>query len=383
MKLDFERYLEAHQQEAFDLLVTLAQIPAPSNQEEQRAQFCLSWLQAQGAAQAYIDGALNVVVPFGCEDGMPMAVFMAHSDVVFPDTMPLPLRIEDGQIHCPGIGDDTANVIVILMAAKYLAETGMKPEKLGVLLVVNSGEEGLGNLKGSRAICEKFGNRIQEFVTLDALTDSLVDRAVGSMRYCITVTTEGGHSFNAFGNPNAIVCLADLIHDLYTVTLPEKGKTTYNVGLISGGTSVNTIAQSAEMLYEFRSDERESLAYMERFLEDTLKKHRSQGITVDCALIGNRPCGGSVDPVAQADLCARAAAAERVYYGTEPAFHSGSTDCNIPLSMGIPSVCMGCVRGTGAHTREEAIRIDSLLPGLKAGFAMILHHFPTPTAAAE
>ena len=203
------------------------------------------------------------------------------------------------------------------------------------------------------------------------------------MRYRITVTTEGGHSFNAFGNPNAIVCLADLIHDLYTVTLPEKGKTTYNVGLISGGTSVNTIAQSAEMLYEFRSDKRESLAYMERFLEDTLKKYRSQGITVDCALIGNRPCGGSVDPDAQADLCARAAAAERTYYGTEPAFHSGSTDCNIPLSMGIPSVCMGCVQGTGAHTREEAIRIDSLLPGLKAGFAMILHHFPTPTTAAE
>lgn len=376
MLLDFESYLNAHQQEAFDLLVTLAQIPAPSNHEAQRAQFCLSWLQAQGIGQAYVDEALNVVIPFGCEKDKPLAVFMAHSDVVFPDTLPLPLRIEDGQIHCPGIGDDTANVIVILMAAKYLKETGLQPEKLGVLLVVNSGEEGLGNLKGSRAICERYGSRIREFVTLDALTDSLVDRAVGSMRYRITVTTQGGHSFNAFGNPNAIACLSELIHQLYEVKLPEKGKTTYNVGIISGGTSVNTIAQSAYMLYEFRSDERESLAYMERFLQDTLEKHRATGITVDCELIGNRPCGGNVDPVAQAELCARAAAAERLYYGTEPDFRCGSTDCNIPLSMGIPSVCVGCVRGTGAHTREEAIRIDSLLPGLKVGFSLILHHFP-------
>lgn len=377
MKLSAEilAYIEDHRQEAFDLLVQLAQIPAPSNHEERRAEFCRNWLRGQGAEGVYIDEALNVVYPVGCTADNDLMVFMAHSDVVFPDTDPLPLKIEDGKIFCPGIADDTANVVALLMAAKYIAQTGITPKDCGLLLIVNSGEEGLGNLKGSRLIMEHFGSRIKEFITFDGLTDALVDRAVGSMRYRICVATEGGHSFNDFGNRNAIACLASMINTLYTVTLPEKGKTTYNVGLISGGTSVNTIAQNAQMLYEFRSDARDSLAYMEQFLMQTLEDYRAKGVTVDCQLIGNRPCGGDVDPAAQETLTRRAAEVTKQYYGTEPECNSGSTDCNIPLSMGIPSVCVGCVRGKGAHTREEEAEIASLLPGLRVAFSMILKHF--------
>lgn len=377
MKLSAEIliYIEDHRQEAFDLLVQLAQIPAPSNHEEKRAEFCRDWLLGQGAEGVYMDEALNVVYPVGCTEDNGLMVFMAHSDVVFPDTQPLPLRIEDGKIFCPGISDDTANVVALLMAAKYIAQNGITPKDCGLLLIVNSGEEGLGNLKGSRHIMDRFGSRIREFVTFDGLTDALVDRAVGSMRYRISVATEGGHSFNVFGNRNAIACLASMIDTLYAVVLPPKGKTTYNVGIISGGTSVNTIAQHAEMLYEFRSDARESLAYMEQFLMQTLEDYRAEGITVDCQLIGNRPCGGDVDPAAQEALTRRAAEVTKQYYGAEPKCNSGSTDCNIPLSMGIPSVCVGCVRGKGAHTREEEAESSSLLPGLKVAFHMILEHF--------
>ena len=140
-------YLEAHQQEAYELLLELAQIPAPSNQEEKRAEFCRNWLEKQGAEGVYIDEALNVIYPVGCSEHSDLAVFMAHSDVVFPDTEALPLKVEDGKICCPGIGDDTANVVALLMTAKYIAQNHLKPEGRGVLLVVNSGEEGLGNLK--------------------------------------------------------------------------------------------------------------------------------------------------------------------------------------------------------------------------------------------
>ena len=368
-------YIEEHRQEAYDLLLELAQIPAPSNQEEERAEYCKKWLESQGAKGVYIDEALNVVYPIGCEAGKPIAVFMAHSDVVFPDTSPLPLSVRDGYIHCPGIGDDTGNVAALLTVAKYIAQNNLKSDQFGILLVVNSGEEGLGNLKGCRSVFANYGSRVKEFVTFDLSSDNLYDRAVGSRRFCISVRTQGGHSLNDFGKPNAIACLAAVIGDLYRVKVPEKGRTTYNVGTISGGTSVNTIAQNAQMLYEFRSDELESLNKMQAHLDDILDSYREKGIDISCTVVGDRPCSGDVDPQAQQELSDRAALAAQTWFGVAPVRSAASTDCNIPLSMGIPSVCIGCLKGEGAHTREEKVEIASLLPGLKLCFDIVLHHF--------
>ncbi len=368
-------YIEAHRQEAFDLLCELGQIPAPSNHEEKRAEFCKVWLEKQGAEGVYIDEALNVIYPLGVTADNPLVVYMAHSDVVFPDTTPLPLKVEDGKIKCPGIGDDTANAVALLMAAKYIAENQLQPKAEGVLLVINSGEEGLGNLKGSRKIMEDFGHRVREFITFDGNANNITMKAVGSKRYQVVVRTEGGHSYGAFGNRNAIAYLAALIGDLYNIKVPPMGKTTYNVGLISGGTSVNTIAQNAEMLYEFRSDERESLAIMEKHFNAAIEFHRTKGVEIEVTLVGDRPCGGDVDTAKHEALMARGAEAIKNHYGYDVAYRSGSTDCNIPLSMGVPAICPGVVMGGGAHTREEYVEIDSLLPGLKAAAEMILYHF--------
>lgn len=377
MKLtqDIINYIEDHRQEAYDLLVELAQIPAPSNHEEKRAQFILDWLKKQGAENAFIDEALNVVWPIGCAGETPVMAFMAHTDVVFPDTDPLPLNVSEGKIFCPGAGDDTANVVALLMAAKYIAEHKPTTDGCGILLAANSGEEGLGNLKGSRKIMEDYGGRIAEFITFDGGACGITNRAVGSKRYRVAIDTEGGHSYGKFGNRNAIAYLASLIDTLYTMKVPEKGKTTYNVGTISGGTSVNTIAQHAQMLYEFRSDERESLDIMERHFMAAIDFYRAKGIQVTVELMGDRPCSGAVDPEKEAALMKRAAFAVKNHYGCDVTFSSGSTDCNIPLSMGVPAVCVGCVTGAGAHTREEYVNIDSLLPGLKVAFELILHHF--------
>lgn len=368
-------YMNAHAQEAFDLLIELARIPAPSNQEEKRAFFCRDWLARQGAKDVYIDEALNVILPIGCGENNPIAVFMAHSDVVFPDTDPLPLKIENGRICCPGIGDDTANVASLLMAAKYILETGIQPQNTGLLLVVNSGEEGLGNLKGSRKIMAEFGPRIQEFISFDGTCMSVVTKAVGSRRFEIEVKTEGGHSYANFGNRNAIAVLAELIHQLYQIEVPPMGKTTYNVGLIEGGTSVNTIAQSAKMLYEFRSDERESLQIMQSHLDEAISCFRSKGYDISVTLVGDRPCSGKTDPVSMACISNRVQKAVQRHYGHEIPERSGSTDCNIPLSMGITAACVGCYEGGGAHTREEYVELDSLLPGLKLALDLIMHHF--------
>ena len=368
-------WIEAHAQEHLDLLLTLARIPAPSNLEQQRAEFILNWLHANGGEAAYMDKALNVILPLGVTETNPLAVFAAHSDVVFPDTMPLPLRMEDGKIFCPGVGDDTASVVSLLMCAKYLLETGIQPKETGVLIVVDSGEEGLGNLKGIRHLFDSFAGRIREFISFDGGECRCVNRAVGSRRYRIAIETEGGHSYGAFGNRNAIAYLASLIDTLYTIKVPPLGRTTYNVGTISGGTSVNTIAQHAEMLYEFRSDEAGALAIMEKHLDAALEFYRTKGVTVTAELVGNRPCSRAVDENTMTDMTLRAQEATRRHYGQELTFSVGSTDCNIPLSRGVAALCLGVYRGRGAHTREENIDLDSLIPGMKFLFDLILHHF--------
>ena len=371
------RYIADHSKEAYDLLLTLARIPAPSNHEEQRAEFCKNWLTAQGAKGVYLDDELNVIYPVGCADNNPVVVFMAHTDVVFADTSPLPLVVEDGKVKAPGIGDDTANLCALLLCAKYVAEKNLRPKQnIGMLFVANSGEEGLGNLRGSRKIVSTYGNRIQEFFSFDGYMDGLVNNAVGSMRYRVEVLTEGGHSFANFGNRNAIAYLASMIDTLYTVKVPQtKTKTTFNVGTVQGGTSVNSIAQQAEMLFEFRSDSRQDLTFMDAHFHSVLDSYRAKGITVNATLVGERPCSGEMDEDRQSALTQRVAETIRRHTGSLPTIGPSSTDCNIPLSLGIPSVCLGTVRGAQAHTREEWIQIDSLITGYRIAFEMILHYF--------
>lgn len=377
MKLDqtILNRIDALADEQLRLLMTLAQIPAPSGHEEKRAEFCKDWLEKNGAEGVYIDEALNVILPIGVTEDCPLVVFAAHSDVVFPDMEPLPLHIEDGKIFCPGVGDDTACVTALLMAARYIVQEKLLPKDCGILLVIDSGEEGLGNLKGTRQLFADFGNRIREFIAFDGQSCRCVDRAVGSRRYRVEIDTEGGHSYSAFGNKNAIAYLAAMIDRLYSIQVPEQGKTTYNVGTISGGTSVNTIAQHAQMLYEYRSDDRDSLQIMESRFWAVVESFRDMGIHITVTTAGDRPCSGDVDEEKMTALRGRAAEATLLCHGRELHFTSGSTDCNVPLALGIPAICVGCYEGKGSHTREEYIIVDSLLPGMKFAFDMILGYF--------
>ena len=277
-----EGYAKSVQPELLDLVRAMCAIPAPSHHEEKRAAFCREWFLRNGFPDVRIDPALNVLAPVGFElDGKDdFDVIMAHTDTVFPDTEPMPLREEGGYMYCPGVNDDTANLAVLMVCARYYREHHAAGRR-GILFVANSCEEGLGNLKGCRRIMDDFAGRVRNFVTLDSTCmNRLITKAVGSHRYKVTVRTEGGHSYGAFGNRNAIHALATMISLLYSVKVPVDGdsKTTYNVGTISGGTSVNTIAQSSEMLYEYRSTSRKCLDEMEQFFLRTernliLQKH--------------------------------------------------------------------------------------------------------------
>ena len=359
------------------LLKTLAAIPAPSHHEGKRAGFIHNWLVGAGADDAYIDNALNVILPFACEGRDDITVYLAHTDVVFPDMTALPVRQEGNMLYAPGVGDDTANVAAILTCAKYILQHGLKPRE-PVLLVLNSCEEGLGNLKGVRQIVHDFAGRIKEMISFDcALSEGMVCRAVGSERWRIKASTIGGHSFSDFGNPNAIHLIAVLINRLYGQILPEgeDRKTTFNVGTVSGGTSVNTIAQEAEILYEYRSDNKEALDYMRRQFSAIMEDVKGPDVRWELELLGERPCGGDVDAAAEARLLHRCEKAIEAITGEPVVRRSGSTDANIPLSLGIPATTFGLYQGGGAHTREEWLDIDSLKPGLKLGLSLITSHF--------
>lgn len=361
---DIEEYLREQRQPLIDLIKQLCMIPAPSNHEEQRVEFCKKWLESCGAQNLYVDDALNLIYPYNCDEKGPVAVFMAHTDTVFPDVKPMGVKEKNGKLFSPGVGDNTANLAVLLMMAKYLAEN--KPKTTcGILIAANSGEEGLGNLKGSRALMRTYGERAKQVVSFDGYSYEICNRAVGSARYRLTVRTEGGHSYIDFGKKNAIAYLAQLIQKIYSYELPEDGsKTTYNVGVISGGTSVNTIAQKAEMLFEYRSDKKESMtttkAFFEKLIADT---NAIDGVAVSVEQVGDRPCGGgNPDPHQKAleELC-RDSVKKRT--GEYPRFCSNSTDCNIPMSTNIPAITIGVCVGEKAHTRQEWITIDSVTKG--------------------
>lgn len=364
--MDIKQFVKENEQGMYDLLKDLCLIPAPSGKEDARAAFCKEWFERIGAKGVYIDEAKNVIFPLNAEGSNELTVYVAHTDTVFPDEEPMPYS-DDGEIvRCPGVGDDTASLVVMMYLAKYYVETGIIP-KDGILFVANSCEEGLGNLKGTRKLFEDYAGRVKKFVSFDSSIHKINDRCVGSHRYEVEVTTEGGHSYLAFGKKNAIEVLADLIKGIYSVEPPvrEGSRVTYNVGTIEGGTSVNTIAQSAKMLCEYRSDNAECIDIMQEKFTQIFHNAENDEAKISVKLVGDRPCARGVN---EADLQALIAACAEVIEevdGRAPIYASSSTDCNIPLSLGVPAVCIGVYYGGGMHTREEWIEKKSIVPGLE------------------
>ncbi|MDL2272226.1 M20/M25/M40 family metallo-hydrolase [Desulfovibrio sp. OttesenSCG-928-I05] len=362
-----EAYVNAHYEEAVELLETLGRIPAPSRQEDRRAAFCRDWFLAQGAQEAWVDAAKNTICPIGC-DASPggtdeMVVFMAHSDVVFNDTDELPLRREGDILHAPGIGDDTANLVNLMLAAKYLL-TEKPALDTGVLVVANACEEGLGNLDGCKEIMRVYGDRIKEVYSFDGYFPQCTDTPVGSHRYALLAKAAGGHSYLDFGKENAIVAMAELIQALYRVTPPTADTTTYNVGRIEGGSTVNSLPQECRCLYEYRSPSQECLEIMQKELEAALEASRRNGHEVELELLGVRPGKGTFAPGRLEAFTASNLDLIRTWYDGECDRQPYSTDSNVPLSMGIPANTIGTVVGAKAHTREEWVDLTSLPRGM-------------------
>ena len=360
-------FVNANRELQLELLKKIVLIPSPSNFEDERAKFCADYLKSIGAEGTYIDEAKNVIFPLCCDDSKEITVIAGHTDTVFPMETPLNYFDDGKNIHCPGIYDDVVAVTDIILTVKFFLENGIKPNQ-GILFVLNSCEEGLGNLKGTKALFKNYGDRIKQFISLDSHITIVHDDCVGSHRYRVIAKTIGGHSYSSFGNPNAINNLAEIVCDIYSIEVPkiENSKTTYNVGTVSGGTSVNTIAQNAEMLCEYRSDNYECLQIMKNEFEKIFKKHNTDNCRLTVELIGERPCSNNVDKTKIRELkeCYSEIINELTGFTlkSEPA----STDCNVPLSLGVPAIAIGVVDGKKEHTVEEYLNKETLTVGLNA-----------------
>ena len=364
--MDLKERAEGYYELLLKIIKDLCGIPAPSGEEDERAKYCLNFVKENGFDNAYIDEAKNVV--WSLRGKTDKTVFMmAHTDTVFPDKTPMPF-VDDGEfLRSPGVGDDTGALTPLLVASVDALKRGVKPERT-LTFVANSCEEGLGNLKGSRAIFGKFADVADRMYTFDGRIDHVYNACVGSHRYALSVKTEGGHSFSEFGKTNAIAVLAEIINEIYAIDVPQKGDsvTTYNVGTINGGTSVNTIAQNAEALCEYRSDNLECLKIMEEKFKAIFGKQRKDAL-VSYKLVGDRPCADSPDAATIREMTELAVKVQNKYSRVPVTVRCASTDCNIPLSLNIPAICCGAYDGEGEHTREEFIRKD----GLKKGFCII------------
>ena len=271
------------------------------------------------------------------------------------------------------MGDDTANLVGLLLAARYLMRNRIALDR-PLLVVANSCEEGLGNLAGTRELFRQYAGRVREFTSFDLYLGMHVVSAVGSHRWRVMCHTQGGHSWENFGRDNAIEELCSLIEDLYAMELPTAAKTTINVGRFEGGTTVNSIAEDASVLVEYRSASEECLELMYGKFVGLVEEHLRKGSRIDVKLIGRRPASGERIPAGQGELIARTDEVLRELGGVTPIHQESSTDANIPLSLGVCAHTVGTVEGDLLHTREEWIEKDSLRRGLAVILALMLAH---------
>ncbi len=349
--------------------IALQQIPAPTFAEEQRAREVYAQMQALRLEQVSMDAVHNV---YGCLPGRPGAgavLVSAHTDTVFAADTDLALRHDGQRIYGPGLSDNNISVAAMLHLARVLKHHDLAHDRT-IWFVANTGEEGLGDLRGMRAAVGRLGDQLDAVIVLDAQFGTIVHSGVASQRYRISVRAAGGHSWLDFGAQSAVHVLVRLAARLADLDVPTEPKTTFNVGVIEGGTTVNAIAQQASLLLDLRSTDVPSLQALVRQVEQIVDDARraSADVAIQAEVVGNRP-GGGIAPDHPLVATARAAYAA---VGATVTFDSSSTDANIPLSRGIPAVCIGMSRGGNVHRLDEYLDTKDMPAGMRAVLLLTL-----------
>ncbi len=342
--------------------IELCQIPAPPFKEAKRAEAYAELFRQMGLENVTIDSEGNVLASMEGRSARPRIVVSAHLDTVFPEGTDVRVKRVGATLVGPGIVDDCRGLAVVYGVARALAEAEVP--LLGTIVFVGTvGEEGEGNLRGVRHLFEKKPlGEIDAFISVDGAGYDLTHRAVGSERYRVNFVGPGGHSFGAFGLPNPIHAMGRAIALLSDLEVPADPKTTFNVGVIEGGTSVNSIPFQASMLVDLRSVDPAALANLVSRFKIAMDKavtdendrwnHPQEKVAVELETIGIRPAGRlSVEaPIVQLAL----SAAKKLDISAR--LNAASTDANIPINLGIPAITIdGGGQGRGAHSPNKEI----------------------------
>ncbi len=362
-------------------LVELTEIPAPPFKEDRRAARFAELLREAGLADVAIDEVGNAIGRRPGRSGERTIAYSAHLDTVFPEGTDVTVRFDGDRLNAPGIGDNTRGLVVVLGVLRALEHAGIRTEA-DLLFIGNVGEEGLGDLRGVKHLFRDGAPRIDTLIAVDGgETDRIVFGGVGSHRYRITFRGPGGHSWGAFGkaNPHHALGRAIALFDQNAPTVTTTGeKTSYNIGRVGGGTSINSIPFESWMEVDMRSGSQAKLdeidAVLQAAVEQALEEEndgRAEGeaLTVDVERVGTRPAAKG-DP--QAPLVQRAVAATRAY-GVEPELRISSTDANLPISIGVPAITMSR-GGTGgdAHAPSEWWQNDDGHVAMQIGILTLL-----------
>jgi tripeptide aminopeptidase len=345
---------------------SICEIEAPPFKEATRAAEYKRRLEGLGLVNVRIDSVGNVIAERPGTGGGPTVVLSAHLDTVFPEGTDVAVTREGALLRGPGIGDDCRGLAVVLAVAKALRDADVRTEGT-ILFVATVGEEGPGNLRGVRHLVDgSLKGRMDYFLSVDGTGLGITSGAVGSHRYRVTYKGPGGHSYGAFGMPNPIHALGRAIAKVSELQVPREPRTTFSVGVVTGGTSVNSIAYEASMDVDMRSESTPSLAALDaRFqaaIREALAEERARWpnsrATLDLVVdtIGIRPAGTQPDSARIVQVAMRAR--DRVTDGQEVVVPAGtgasSTDANIPISLGIPALTLsGGGLGRGAHSLDE------------------------------
>jgi acetylornithine deacetylase/succinyl-diaminopimelate desuccinylase-like protein len=353
--------IEAHHQDLVQLIVRLCEIPSPTFAEGPRAQAVAEELRALGLQDVHVDATNNVIGILPGRERGPTFLLDAHTDTVFPAGTDVRVRREEGKLKAPGVGDDTTNLACGLFLLRLIRDCGLSVP--GTLIFSGTaGEEGLGDLCGMKAVMQELAGRVDYVLALDGQLGRICNQDVGSHRYKITVKAQGGHSWADFGAPSAIHALGATIARISKLEVPQQPRTTFNAGLISGGTSVNTIAETAEMLLDLRSVSADALTSLEnRVLAILPEVEHEYNVHIDRQLVGDRPAGSKADTSWLVETIRKVHAT----LGLQTQVNAASTNANVPLSQGIPAVVIGTYTGRGTHRLDEWIDERSIILGMK------------------
>lgn len=355
-------WVDAHAGQVVEEAIRVCEIPAPTFEEGDRAAYVKERFAQLGLQDVVIDGAGSVRGRRPGTGNAPGIAVGAHLDTVFPKGTDVRVKREGARLLAPGIGDNSVAVASLLAMVEALDAGGVRTAG-DLYLTCNTGEEGLGDLKGMKAFVADVKDKVKALVALEGMKiNRIIHIAVGSRRYKVTVTARGGHSWGHFPAPSAIHILGRAIADISRLEVPTDPKTTYNVGVIHGGTTVNTIASEADMLVDMRSVDIKSLADLERrvlgIIERTAKEGDGQA---KLDLVGDRPAGfiPATHPVVETCKAVHRA------LGLQTFTEASSTDVNAALGAGLPGVCISITEGANEHRLDEYIETGPIPTGVK------------------